>query len=277
MMAIYQARFQRYMENRGMVPGIRSQGLGLSRRRRNGRAGDAWARSRCRCARSSTTWCSSSTATCSGSTGRCAATARSSRNSRPRSWARAGTSSRCSGARAGIRCWRATRDGLLRRVMEECVDGEYQNFKAKGGAYTRENFFGKYPRAQGNGRQHVGRRHLAPEPRRPRCRQGVRGLCGGDESQGPAHRDPRQDREGFRPRQGGRRPDGGAPAEEARRGQRCERVPRPLQHPAHRRAGLQARAGEAGRRRAGDEIPAREAQVARWLSTARARSSRSRW
>ena len=35
--------------------------------------------------------------------------------------------------------------GLLRRVMEECVDGEYQNFKAKGGAYTRENFFGKFP------------------------------------------------------------------------------------------------------------------------------------
>src|SRR5579871_6531571 len=35
--------------------------------------------------------------------------------------------------------------GFLRRVMEECVDGEYQNFKAKGGAYTREHFFGKYP------------------------------------------------------------------------------------------------------------------------------------
>ncbi len=34
--------------------------------------------------------------------------------------------------------------GLLRRVMEECVDGEYQNFKAKGGAYTRDNFFGRY-------------------------------------------------------------------------------------------------------------------------------------
>jgi pyruvate dehydrogenase E1 component len=34
---------------------------------------------------------------------------------------------------------------LLRRVMEECVDGEYQNFKAKGGVYTREHFFGKYP------------------------------------------------------------------------------------------------------------------------------------
>jgi pyruvate dehydrogenase E1 component len=35
--------------------------------------------------------------------------------------------------------------GLLRRVMEECVDGEYQNFKAMGGDYVRENFFGKYP------------------------------------------------------------------------------------------------------------------------------------
>jgi pyruvate dehydrogenase E1 component len=36
-------------------------------------------------------------------------------------------------------------DGLLRKRMEEAVDGEYQNFKAKGGGYTREHFFGKYP------------------------------------------------------------------------------------------------------------------------------------
>jgi pyruvate dehydrogenase E1 component len=35
--------------------------------------------------------------------------------------------------------------GLLRRVMEECVDGEYQVFKARDGAYVRENFFGRYP------------------------------------------------------------------------------------------------------------------------------------
>ncbi len=35
--------------------------------------------------------------------------------------------------------------GLLQKRMEEAVDGEYQNFKAKGGAYTREHFFGKYP------------------------------------------------------------------------------------------------------------------------------------
>ena len=35
--------------------------------------------------------------------------------------------------------------GLLQKVMDETVDGEYQNFKAKGGSYTRENFFAKDP------------------------------------------------------------------------------------------------------------------------------------
>jgi pyruvate dehydrogenase E1 component len=35
--------------------------------------------------------------------------------------------------------------GLLLKRMHECVDGEYQNFKAHGGAYTRKEFFGKYP------------------------------------------------------------------------------------------------------------------------------------
>jgi pyruvate dehydrogenase E1 component len=35
--------------------------------------------------------------------------------------------------------------GLLRKRMEEVVDGEYQAYKAKGGAYTREHFFGKSP------------------------------------------------------------------------------------------------------------------------------------
>ncbi|WP_018983212.1 pyruvate dehydrogenase (acetyl-transferring), homodimeric type [Salinimonas chungwhensis] len=35
--------------------------------------------------------------------------------------------------------------GKLLDLMNETIDGEYQNCKAKGGAYTRENFFGKYP------------------------------------------------------------------------------------------------------------------------------------
>jgi len=37
------------------------------------------------------------------------------------------------------------KDGLLKRRMMECVDGDFQNYKSKDGAYVREHFFGKYP------------------------------------------------------------------------------------------------------------------------------------
>ncbi len=36
-------------------------------------------------------------------------------------------------------------DGRLVKVMEECVDGEYQTFKSRDGAYVREHFFGRDP------------------------------------------------------------------------------------------------------------------------------------
>jgi len=36
------------------------------------------------------------------------------------------------------------KSGLLLMRMEECVDGEYQDFKSKSGAYIRDHFFGKY-------------------------------------------------------------------------------------------------------------------------------------
>ncbi len=35
--------------------------------------------------------------------------------------------------------------GILLKRMEECVDGEYQTYKSKDGAYVRKHFFGKYP------------------------------------------------------------------------------------------------------------------------------------
>ena len=35
--------------------------------------------------------------------------------------------------------------GLMQRAMDATVDGEYQNFKAKGGKYVRDNFFAKDP------------------------------------------------------------------------------------------------------------------------------------
>ena len=39
----------------------------------------------------------------------------------------------------------ADTDGRLVKVMEECVDGEYQTFKSRDGAYVREHFFGRDP------------------------------------------------------------------------------------------------------------------------------------
>jgi pyruvate dehydrogenase E1 component len=35
--------------------------------------------------------------------------------------------------------------GRLKQLMDETVDGDYQTFKSKDGAYIREHFFGKYP------------------------------------------------------------------------------------------------------------------------------------
>ena len=40
------------------------------------------------------------------------------------------------------------RQGLLQQRMDEVVDGELQNYKAKGGAYVREHFFGASPELQ---------------------------------------------------------------------------------------------------------------------------------
>jgi pyruvate dehydrogenase E1 component len=37
------------------------------------------------------------------------------------------------------------RSGRLVQLMNECVDGDYQTFKANDGAYVREHFFGRYP------------------------------------------------------------------------------------------------------------------------------------
>jgi pyruvate dehydrogenase E1 component len=53
--------------------------------------------------------------------------------------------------------------------MEECVDGEYQTFKAKDGAYTASTFFGKYPSCAVV--PHERRGDLAADTRRPRSRK----------------------------------------------------------------------------------------------------------
>ena len=81
-------------------------------------------------------------------------------------------------------------EGVRRRRVPE-LQGQGRRLHAR--ALLRQ-----VSRAEGDGRQHVRRGHLAPEPRRPRRPQGLRRLRGGDEAQRPADRDPRQDRQGLR-------------------------------------------------------------------------------
>ena len=143
LMAIYQARFLKYLESRGLArtPGRKVWvfcGDGeMDEPESLGAIGMA--------AREGLDnlilW---STATCNAWMARCAATARSSRSWKANSW-RLGLE--CAESHLGRPLGSAAGHGHrpARQRMEECVDGDYQTFKSKDGAYVREHFFGKYP------------------------------------------------------------------------------------------------------------------------------------
>ena len=103
--------------------------------------------------------------------------------------------------------------------MEEAVDGEYQTYKSRDGAYVREHFFGAVPGAARDGRATCptttsGRSTAAATTRRrstPPTHEAV-------EHTGPADRDPRQDDQGLRDGRGRRGPEHHPPAEEDERG-----------------------------------------------------------
>ena len=37
------------------------------------------------------------------------------------------------------------KEGWMQKRMEECLDGDYQSYKANDGAYVRQHFFNQYP------------------------------------------------------------------------------------------------------------------------------------
>ena len=127
------------------------------------------------------------------------------------------------------------KEGILRKIMMETLDGDYQAMKANDGAYVRKNFFGRASQGAGDGRQDERRRHLAPAARRPRPAEGLCGLPQGGQHQGPADRAADQDRQGLRHGQERRGQEHRPPDQEARR-RRHPGLPRPLQHPDPGRA-----------------------------------------
>ena len=92
----------------------------------------------------------------------------------------------------------ADKSGLLLKRMEECVDGEYQDFKSKNGAYVREHFFGKYPELLDLVKDMTDDQIWALVPRWARPVEGLRGLQGGGGQRRHADGDPGQDRQGLR-------------------------------------------------------------------------------
>ncbi len=159
------------------------------------------------------------------------------------------------------------KDGALRKIMMDTLDGDYQAMKANDGAFVRKHFFGRDPQAAGDGRQDERRRHLAPAARRPRSAEGLRGLPPRQQPQGPADGAADQDRQGLRHGQERRGQEHRAPDQEADR-RRHPHLPRPLQHPDSGRPAGRHPVLQAGRRHAGDEVPARAPQGAGRLPAA---------
>ena len=87
-------------------------------------------------------------------------------------------------------------DGVLVHQMNETLDGEFQKFSVADGAYIREHFFGPDPRLAPSSSTSPTTISSAP-PRRPRLPQGLRRVQGRHRVPRRADRDPRQDGQGL--------------------------------------------------------------------------------
>ena len=88
--------------------------------------------------------------------------------------------------------------GLLLRRMEECVDGDFQTFKAKDGALSARALLRQVSGAAGAGEGQDRRAADAAASRRTRSGEDLQRLQAGDGAQGRADGDPGEDGEGLR-------------------------------------------------------------------------------
>ena len=187
-MAIYQARFIRYLEDRGLKQAVEQQGLGVPRRRRDRRA---------RIARRDH-----------------AGGAREARQPdlrhqlQPAAARRSGARQRPDhpGARSGLprrrlerhqgalgqRLGSAAREGSRRPARQahgrDRRRRSIRSTPSKSGAYIREHFFGADPRLLEHGQAPVRRAAEEADARRPRSGQGLQRLQGGRRAQGRSRR-----------------------------------------------------------------------------------------
>ena len=91
-------------------------------------------------------------------------------------------------------------EGLLRKRAGEIVDGEYQKYSVDAGLLHPAAVLRHRSAAAEDGRAPLRRSAEEDARRRPRSREGVPRLQGGDRAQGPAHRHPRPHHQGLWPR-----------------------------------------------------------------------------
>src|ERR1035438_8128988 len=143
----------------------------------------------------------------------------------------------------------ADTDGALVKLMQDCVDGDYQTFKSRNGAYVRERFFGRDPRVL----ERVA--HMSDDEIWMLNR-------GGHDQQKvfaayhAADGHPGQDDQGLRDGCLRRGADDHPPGQEDDRG-RATGLPRPLRAAADRRPGARGRLLQAARGQCRDALPAR--------------------
>ena len=153
-------------------------------------------------------------------------------------------------------------DGRLVKRMGEVVDGQYQKYSVETGALHSRTLFRRFARIAHHGGAPFGRAAPEDAPRRTRSAKGVRGVRCGNPSPGFADRDSRQDDQGLWTRRGGRRSQHDASRKEAR----CRRdacLPQPVRHSDRRRSDQGRAVLPVSRRQRGIPVPVRTPQGVR--------------
>ena len=186
------------------------------------------------------------------------------------------------GPRVGRRCWPGTSTASWSSAWARCSTASRRSTRSRSGAYIREHFFGADPRLLALVEDLTRRPDQGAPPRRARPSQAVCRVPRGGRAHGPAHRGPGPDRQGLdaRPRRRGTQHH--PPGQEAQRAGAAH-LPRPAgaAHPrssSSRRRPTTTRARLAGDAATSASVAPRSAvhRRAGWSSASRWTCRRSR-
>ena len=145
-MSIYQARFMRHLEDRGLAPRRQPQGLGVPRRRRDRRARDRWAPSRWPAREKLDNLIFVINCNLQRLDGPVRGNGQIIQELEAVFRGAGWNVVKCIWGSDWDPLFERDTDGLLVRRLGEIVDGQYQKYSVESGAYMREHLFGGDPR-----------------------------------------------------------------------------------------------------------------------------------